>query len=94
MGRLEPEALVPRDGLGSLTIARELDETAASLPRTADGSLTFDGIADLAGVSPTLPYKYFGSVDELATELTTTRLVAPPHPTLVRARLADPGAVA
>ena len=31
---------------------------------------------------------------ELAKELTSTRLVAPPHPTLVRARLADPEAVA
>lgn len=28
----------------------------------------------------------------LAKELTTTRLVAPPHPTLVRPRVADPGA--
>ncbi len=31
---------------------------------------------------------------ELAVELTSTRLVAPPHPTLVRSRLVDPGAVA
>ena len=31
---------------------------------------------------------------ELAAELTSTRLVAPPHPTLVRPRLVDPGAVA
>ncbi|MGA9276147.1 circularly permuted type 2 ATP-grasp protein, partial [Ilumatobacter sp.] len=31
---------------------------------------------------------------ELAVELTSTRLVAPPHPTLVRSRLIDPGAVA
>jgi len=30
----------------------------------------------------------------LAAELTSTRLVAPPHPTLVRPRLIDPGAVA
>ncbi len=30
----------------------------------------------------------------LAKELTATRLIAPPHPTLVRARLVDPGAVA
>lgn len=31
---------------------------------------------------------------DLAAELTSTRLVAPPHPTLVRPRLVDPGAVA
>ena len=31
---------------------------------------------------------------DLAVELTSTRLVAPPHPTLVRSRLVDPGAVA
>lgn len=30
----------------------------------------------------------------LAKELTSTRLIAPPHPTLVRSRLVDPGAVA
>ncbi len=31
---------------------------------------------------------------DLAAELTSTRLVAPPHPALVRSRLIDPGAVA
>ncbi len=31
---------------------------------------------------------------EIARELTSTRLVAPPHPTLVGSRLVDPGAVA
>lgn len=35
-----------------------------------------------------------GVLDSLAMELTSTRLVAPPNPTLVRARLVDPGAVA
>lgn len=34
------------------------------------------------------------ALHELAVELTSTRLVAPPHPTLVRSRLVDPGAVA
>lgn len=33
-------------------------------------------------------------LDALAVELTSTRLVAPPNPTLVRPRLVDPGAVA
>ncbi len=35
-----------------------------------------------------------GRLHALASELTTTRLVAPPHPRLVQARLVDPGAVA
>ena len=35
-----------------------------------------------------------GRLHALATELTATRLVAPPHPTLVRSSLVDPGAVA
>jgi len=34
------------------------------------------------------------ALHELAVELTSTRLVAPPNPTLVRSRLVDPGAVA
>jgi hypothetical protein len=33
-----------------------------------------------------------GRLHSLAKELTSTRLVAPPHPTLVRPRVADPGA--
>ena len=65
-----------------------LDAAAESL-RTADGSLTFDGVADLAGVSPTLPYKYFGSVDELATEL--YHQIVDPIDAATDALLADPG---
>lgn len=42
---------------------------AADLLRTGSTPLTFEAIAEQAGVSPTLPYKYFQSVDEVATEL-------------------------
>ncbi|MFN3254982.1 MAG: circularly permuted type 2 ATP-grasp protein [Ilumatobacter sp.] len=35
-----------------------------------------------------------GRLHDLASELTSTRLVAPPRPTLVRTRVVDPGAVA
>ncbi len=39
-------------------------------------TLTFEAIAEQAGVSPTLPYKYFHSVDEIANELYQRIVVA------------------
>ena len=44
-------------------------DAAADLLRSAREPLTFEAIADRAGVSATLPYKYFDSVDEVANEL-------------------------
>lgn len=46
------------------------------------------------GDDPSLLERAADTLHELAVELTSTRLVAPPHPTLVRSRLVDPGAVA
>ena len=52
----------------------------------------------IAGFTPSSAGDVFVDANErlhaLAAELTSTRLVAPPHPTLVRPRLVDPGAVA
>ncbi|MEM8925539.1 MAG: TetR/AcrR family transcriptional regulator [Actinomycetota bacterium] len=53
-----------------------LDAAAALLRRRHPVALTFDAIAEAAGVSSTLPYKYFASVDEVAEEL-YHRLVGP-----------------
>ena len=54
--------------------------------------------SDLASYGSDAPSSQLGDVTDrlhaLAKELTSTRLVAPPHPTLVRSRLVDPGAVA
>ena len=44
-------------------------DAAAELLRTGAGPLSFEAIAEQAGVSATLPYKYFESVDEIANEL-------------------------
>ena len=45
-------------------------DAAADLLRAADATaLSFEAVADAAGVSSTLPYKYFESVDEIANEL-------------------------
>ena len=45
-------------------------DAAADLLRGADPvPLSFEAIAEAAGVSATLPYKYFDSVDEIASEL-------------------------
>lgn len=44
-------------------------DAAANLLRTGAAPLTFEAIAEEAAVSATLPYKYFESVDEVATEL-------------------------
>lgn len=47
-------------------------DAAADLLRATDPSpLSFESIAAAASVSPTLPYKYFESVDQIATELHT-----------------------
>lgn len=42
---------------------------AGDVLRRPDAPLTFETIAETAGVSATLPYKYFGSVDEVALAL-------------------------
>ncbi len=45
-------------------------DAAADLLRTPQRQeLTFERVAEAAGVSPTLPYKYFESLDQLANEL-------------------------
>ena len=45
-------------------------DAAADLLRASDPTpRSFEAIATAAAVSPTLPYKYFDSVDEIATEL-------------------------
>ena len=46
-----------------------LDAAARVLLSSDRAPLTFESIADHAGVSPTLPYKYFDSVDDVAGEL-------------------------
>ncbi|MEM7286984.1 MAG: TetR/AcrR family transcriptional regulator [Actinomycetota bacterium] len=46
-----------------------LDAAAEVLRRPERSVLSFEAVAEAAGVSPTLPYKYFGSVDEIAEEL-------------------------
>ena len=44
-------------------------DAAEELLRSDRTTLSFESLAEEAGVSPTLPYKYFDSVDELANEL-------------------------
>ncbi len=44
-------------------------DAAAELLRSGGGPLTFEAVAEQSGVSPTLPYKYFESIDEIADEL-------------------------
>ena len=46
-----------------------LDAAARILRRRVPTPLTFEAIAAEAGVSPTLPYKYFDSVDDVAEAL-------------------------
>ena len=46
-----------------------LDAAAELLRGPEPTALTFEAVADAAGVSATLPYKYFESVDEIANEL-------------------------
>ena len=54
-----------------------------------------DAVAAVAAdVPPEILDQAAAELDDLAVELTSTRLVAPPDPTLVRPRLVDPGAVA
>ncbi|WP_040495232.1 circularly permuted type 2 ATP-grasp protein [Ilumatobacter nonamiensis] len=54
-----------------------------------------DDLAGFAvGTPPATLERIASALHDLAVELTSTRLVAPPHPTLVRSRLVDPGAVA
>lgn len=53
---------------------------------------------DIAAIEPAMPSTVFDEIVDrlhtLAAELTSTRLVAPPHATPVRPRTVDPGAVA
>ena len=44
-------------------------DAATDLLRAGPATLSFEAIAEQAGVSPTLPYKYFESVDEIAGDL-------------------------
>ena len=44
-------------------------DAAADVLESRRGPLTFEALAEVAGVSATLPYKYFESVDEVALEL-------------------------
>ena len=44
-------------------------DAAAVILRAGEHPLTFETVAAVAGVSPTLPYKYFTSVDAIASEL-------------------------
>lgn len=54
-----------------------------------------DGLSNIGAGSPTAVLDEAAEqLHVLAKELTSTRLIAPPHPTLVRSRLVDPGAVA
>ena len=46
-----------------------LDAAAAGLRRRERTPLTFEAIATEAGVSSTLPYKYFDSIDDVAEAL-------------------------
>ncbi|MEM9201788.1 MAG: TetR/AcrR family transcriptional regulator [Actinomycetota bacterium] len=64
-------------------------DAAADLLRAPEPTpLSFDAIAAAANVSPTLPYKYFDSVDEVAAELHAH--VTAPLDREVEAVLADP----
>lgn len=51
-------------------------DAAADLLRAERTALTFEAVAERAGVSATLPYKYFDSVDEIANELYQRIVVA------------------
>lgn len=44
-------------------------DAAGAILRERGSTLSFESIAEVAGVSATLPYKYFESVDEVALEL-------------------------
>ena len=44
-------------------------DAAGEILRRPESKLTFETIAEAAGVSATLPYKYFDSVDEVALSL-------------------------
>ena len=63
-------------------------DASADLLRAERSALTFEAIAERAGVSATLPYKYFDSVDEIASELYQRIVVAIDHQT--DELLADP----
>jgi len=85
----------PRSGSASIAgMARNAEAIgwAAGIDRLEEVALELSGF----GVDDRLDRLDEASerLHELAVELTSTRLVAPPHPTLVRARLIDPGAVA
>lgn len=47
----------------------QLIAAAGDVLRQPGSTLSFESIAEAAGVSPTLPYKYFESVDEVALAL-------------------------
>lgn len=85
----------PRSGSASIAgmarNARAIGWTAGIARLEAVGN-------DLAGFGPTSPRSHLdditGRLHVLAKELTSTRLIAPPHPTLVGSRLVETGDVA
>lgn len=85
----------PRSGAASIAgMVRN-----ASAIGWAAGTERLEDVADLlAGFAADSPVAQLEDAADrlhvLAKELTSTRLIAPPHPTLVRSRLVDPGAVA
>ncbi len=85
----------PRSGAASIV---GMVRNATAIGWTA-GIARLEAVADsLAGFGSGTPVAQLDDAVEqlhvLAKELTSTRLVAPPQPTLVRSRLVDPGAVA
>ncbi len=85
----------PRSGAASIA---GMVRNASAIGWTA-GIDRLESVADgLAGFGLGSPESQLDDAAQqlhtLAKELTSTRLVAPPHPTLVRSRLVDPGAVA
>lgn len=85
----------PRSGAAAVAGMRR---NAAAIGWTAGDGRLEAVERELAELSSAAPLEHLQSMsatlEGLATELTSTRLVAPPNPTLVRARLAEPGAVA
>ena len=87
-----PASAAPRRMSRDDRRASLLDAAVTVLRSDRDTALTFEAIAAAADVSPTLPYKYFDSVDELAVALyqrvvrdvddETDRIIADPGRTI------------
>ena len=85
----------PRSGAASI---EGMVRNASAIGWTAGVARLEAAAADLVGFAMGSPASQLDDIanrlHELAKELTSTRLVAPPHPTLVRSHITDPGAVA